>query len=253
MAIQVPMDTLEKVEYQDKNTKEIVELNELGVDGCEWRKPYVVTIPTNIAGVDSVTVTIQASESNCGQLSTTSITRTDKVLYGDTVSVVATPSIGYNNPVASFSSGVTNGKVTDNVVLNITAGSLITGWQTIFSGSTTRVVIRDDTGVINTTSTTGFWTTQASKIRITGNYTLGVEDGGTAFSEEVSVSYSSTNNNYEFSTNIGKTSMSFEYPGISYANIHTLNLDGSMEYTAYSSGQSLGVLTLTITSIELYI
>lgn len=115
MATDIPMNTLLQVLYDNND------LNGLSVDGCEWRKPYTVTIPAKPTGVASITVTRSDSESNCGQLSTTSITSTGKVLYGDTVSVSATASSGYDvdATTVSFKSGVTNNKVTGDVTLNV--------------------------------------------------------------------------------------------------------------------------------------
>ena len=84
MAIDIPMNTLKKVIYKG------VELNAFNVASCKWRKPYNITIPTDIAGISKITVTRSASESNCGQLDVTSITASGTVLYGDTLSVQAT-------------------------------------------------------------------------------------------------------------------------------------------------------------------
>ena len=114
----IPMNTLEKVVYKN------VELNAFNVAGCKWRKPYNITIPTNIVGISKITVTRSASESNCGQLDTTSITASGTVLYGDTLSVQATAATGYNNPTASFTGGVSNNKVTGDVSVTASATAL---------------------------------------------------------------------------------------------------------------------------------
>ena len=118
MAIDIPMNTLKKVIYKG------VELNAFNVAGCKWRKPYNITIPTNIAGISKITVTRSASESNCGQLATTSITASGTVLYGDTLSVQATAATGYNNPTASFTDGVSNNKVIGDVSVTASATAL---------------------------------------------------------------------------------------------------------------------------------
>lgn len=118
MAINIPMNTLKKVIYKG------VELNAFNVAGCKWRKPYNITIPTDIAGISKITVTRSASESNCGQLDTTSITASGTVLYGDTLSVQATAATGYNNPTASFTDGVSNNKVIGNVSVTASATAL---------------------------------------------------------------------------------------------------------------------------------
>lgn len=114
----IPMNTLEKVVYKN------VELNAFNVAGCKWRKPYSITIPTNIAGISKITVTRSASESNCGQLSTTLITASGAVLYGDTLSVQATAVTGYKNPTASFTGGVSNNKVIGDVSVTASADAL---------------------------------------------------------------------------------------------------------------------------------
>ena len=129
MAINIPMNTLKKVIYKG------VELNAFNVAGCKWRKPYNITIPTNIAGIAKITVTRSASESNCGQLDVTSITASGTVLYGDTLSVEATAATGYNDPTASFTGGVSNNKVTGDVGVGVTAGSLKTYVITISNPS----------------------------------------------------------------------------------------------------------------------
>lgn len=118
MAINIPMNTLKKVIYKG------VELNAFNVAGCKWRKPYNITIPTDIAGIEKITVTRSESESNCGQLDVTSITASGTVLYGDTLSVEATAETGYKNPTASFTGGVSNNKVTGNVTVTASATAL---------------------------------------------------------------------------------------------------------------------------------
>lgn len=118
MAINIPMNTLKKVIYKG------VELNAFNVAGCKWRKPYNITIPTNVTGIAQITVTRSASESNCGQLDATSITASGTVLYGDTLSVEATAATGYNNPTASFAEGVSNNKVTGDVTVTASATAL---------------------------------------------------------------------------------------------------------------------------------
>lgn len=114
----IPMNTLEKVVYKN------VELNAFNVAGCKWRKPYSITIPTIIPGIDKIKVTRVASESNCGQLSTTLITASGAVLYGDTLSVQATAVTGYKNPTASFTGGVSNNKVIGDVSVTASADAL---------------------------------------------------------------------------------------------------------------------------------
>ena len=118
MAIDIPMNTLKKVIYKG------VELNAFNVASCKWRKPYNITIPTDIAGISKITVTRSASESNCGQLDVTSITASGIVLYGDTLSVQATAATGYNNPTASFTDGVSNNKVIGDVSVTASATAL---------------------------------------------------------------------------------------------------------------------------------
>ena len=118
MAIDIPMNTLKKVIYKG------VELNAFNVAGCKWRKPYNITIPTNVTGIAQITVTRSASESNCGQLNTTYMSGSGTVLYGDTLSVEATAETGYKNPTASFTGGVSNNKVTGNVTVTASATAL---------------------------------------------------------------------------------------------------------------------------------
>ena len=118
MAIDIPMNTLKKVIYKG------VELNAFNVASCKWRKPYNITIPTDIAGIEKITVTRSESESNCGQLDVTSITASGTVLYGDTLSVQATAETGYKNPTASFTEGVSNNKVTGDVSVTASATAL---------------------------------------------------------------------------------------------------------------------------------
>ena len=118
MAIDIPMNTLKKVIYKG------VELNAFNVAGCKWRKPYNITIPTNVTGIAQITVTRSASESNCGQLNTTYMSGSGTVLYGDTLSVEATAATGYNNPTASFIEGVSNNKVIGDVSVTASATAL---------------------------------------------------------------------------------------------------------------------------------
>ena len=118
MAINIPMNTLKKVIYKG------VELNAFNVASCKWRKPYNITIPTDIAGIEKITVTRSESESNCGQLDVTSITASGTVLYGDTLSVQATAETGYKNPTASFTDGVSNNKVIGDVSVTASATAL---------------------------------------------------------------------------------------------------------------------------------
>lgn len=117
MATKVPMNTLKKVIYKGE------ELNSFSAGGCEWRKPYSLTIPTKPTGVANITVGRTATDSNCDQVTASSFSSSGTVLYGDTLNVTASPSNHYNNPTVSFSSGVTNGKVTGDVVVGITAGT----------------------------------------------------------------------------------------------------------------------------------
>ena len=119
--IHIPMNTLKKVIY---NNGEGVELNAFNVAGCKWRKPYNITIPTNVTGIAQITVTRSASESNCGQLNTTYMSGSGTVLYGDTLSVEAIAETGYKNPTASFTGGVSNNKVTGNVTITASATAL---------------------------------------------------------------------------------------------------------------------------------
>lgn len=88
MATNIPMNTLQKVVYRG------TELNSFSAAGCEWRKPYTVTIPT-VPGISTITVTRTASESNCGQVTATTLTSTGTVLYGDTLSISAIAATGY--------------------------------------------------------------------------------------------------------------------------------------------------------------
>ena len=118
MAIDIPMNTLKKVIYKG------IELNAFNVAGCKWRKPYNITIPTNIAGISKITVTRSKSESNCGQLNTTYMSGSGTVLYGDTLSVEATAETGYKNPTASFIDGVSNNKVIGDVSVTASATAL---------------------------------------------------------------------------------------------------------------------------------
>ena len=118
MAINIPMNTLKKVIYKG------VELNAFNVAGCKWRKPYNITIPTNVTGIAQITVTRSKSESNCGQLNTTYMSGSGTVLYGDTLSVEATAETGYKNPTASFTSGVSNNKVIGDVSVTASATAL---------------------------------------------------------------------------------------------------------------------------------
>lgn len=119
MATNVPMNTLKKVVYNG------VELNALNVDDCKWRKPYSLTIPTGLAGIEKITVT-RVSDSNCGQLTATSITAsgTGNILYGDTLSVTADAAPGYKNPTASFTGNISNNKVTGDVTVTASATAL---------------------------------------------------------------------------------------------------------------------------------
>lgn len=112
--IEVDMRTLQQVVYDDKDC------NGLIIDGCGWRKPYSARIPANITGVQSITITRSESESNCGQMPTPStLSSSGTVLYGDTVTVTATPKTGYEiTTQPTFKTGVTNGKVTGAIELN---------------------------------------------------------------------------------------------------------------------------------------
>ena len=118
MAIDIPMNTLKKVIYKG------VELNAFNVAGCKWRKPYRITIPTNVTGIAQITVTRSKSESNCGQLNTTYLSGSGTVLYGDTLSIQATAATGYKDPTASFTGGVSNNKVISDVSVTASATAL---------------------------------------------------------------------------------------------------------------------------------
>lgn len=124
MAIDIPMNTLLKIEDK-RDSSNPIDLNAFSVDGCEWRKPYTLTIP-QVEGVRSISVTRTASESNCGQVSTTTLMATGTVLYGDTLSISALPELGYGDPTVMFASGAPKGKVTGNVTLEVVAGELNT-------------------------------------------------------------------------------------------------------------------------------
>lgn len=92
MATNIPMNTLGHVTYKG------TELNEFSVAGCEWRKPYNLTIPTKPTGVGAISVVRNSSQSNCGQISATTLTASGKVLYGDKITVSATAATGYESP-----------------------------------------------------------------------------------------------------------------------------------------------------------
>ena len=171
----IPMNTLEKVVYKN------VELNAFNVAGCKWRKPYSITIPTIIPGIDKIKVTRVASESNCGQLSTTLITASGAVLYGDTLSVQATASFGYKNPTASFTGGVSNNKVIGDVTVTASADAL------------TRITLMKNTHVktISLTYIDGY--SETSKT---------VTDTGTYYAKNgSSYSWSATADDYCYMTN----------------------------------------------------
>lgn len=137
MPTDIPMNTLEHVVYDG------TELNAFDVGDCNWRKPYNITIPAKPTGVAGITVARLASESNCDQLDTTSITADGTVLYGDTLSVDATAATGYNNPTASFTSGViaSGGSVKSDTALyglyfdTTTAPQLFGGSSSIFENN----------------------------------------------------------------------------------------------------------------------
>ena len=115
MAINIPMDTLEKIVYKSE------ELAEFSVDGCEWRKPYTLEIPT-VTGINSVTVTRYSTESNCQtEIYPNAFTSDGTVLHGDYISASVVATTGYV-PSVSFSSGVAaDGRVTGQPVLDISA------------------------------------------------------------------------------------------------------------------------------------
>lgn len=120
MIIDIPMNKLKTVVYDE------IELDILSFADCEWRKPYSITIPAEPTGIAGITVTRVTSESNCGQLDTTSITAssTGAVLYGDTLSVEATAATGYRDATASFTDGISNNKVIGDVAVSATATAL---------------------------------------------------------------------------------------------------------------------------------
>lgn len=138
MATDIPMNTLEHVVYKG------TELNAFDIADCRWRKPYNITIPTNITGIAKVTVT-RVSVSNCGQLNdTTSITATGSVLYEDTLSAAATAATGYHSPTASLTGNISNNKVTGDV--GVTA-SATAGYYTVSLGA-----IPNATAYVSTTN-----------------------------------------------------------------------------------------------------
>ena len=117
--------TLKEIKYKINSTT-TEDVKGLNIDDYKWRKPYNVTIPTDITGVDTITVTRTATESNCGQLTTPSSSNPVEittsgigvVLHGDTVSVSATAETGYQDPTVSFNeSCVTDSKVTGDITL----------------------------------------------------------------------------------------------------------------------------------------
>lgn len=210
MAINIPMNTLKKVIYKG------VELNAFNVAGCKWRKPYNITIPTNVTGIAQITVTRSKSESNCGQLNTTYMSGSGTVLYGDTLSVEATAETGYKNPTASFTSGVSNNKVVGNVTVDASATAL------------TKITLTKNTHVksISLTYKDGNGTNQT------------VSDTGTYYAENNSdYSWSATADSYCYMTSAssGSGTLSGDLsisPTADYG-YYTVSLDAITNATAY--------------------
>lgn len=135
MATDIPMNTLEHVTYKG------TELNEFSVAGCEWRKPYNLTIPTKPTGVGAISVVRNSSQSNCGQISATTLTASGKVLYGDNITASVTAATGYNNPSIEFTGGTAYDPT--RPVTFPAVQSTQTICQTITNGETTYCVYGD--------------------------------------------------------------------------------------------------------------
>lgn len=259
MAINIPMNTLKKVIYKG------VELNAFNVAGCKWRKPYNITIPTNVAGISKITVTRSASESNCGQLDVTSITASGTVLYGDTLSVQATAATGYNNPTASFTSGVSNNKVTGDVGVGVTAGSLKTypitisnsSYGTVKNGST---IINSGDRVAHGTvltitpkeTTARYSYSVSSSTGTISNNTLTVDGAETITFSRATRSYTITISNPSYGTvKIGSTTIT-SGTKVDYGTILTLTPTAATGYitTVSSSTGTISNNQLTVDGAE---
>ena len=259
MAINIPMNTLKKVIYKG------VELNAFNVAGCKWRKPYNITIPTNVAGISKITVTRSATESNCGQLDVTSITASGTVLYGDTLSVQATAATGYNNPTASFTGGISNNKVTGDVGISVTAGSLKTypitisnsSYGTVKNGST---VINSGDRVAHGTvltitpkeTTARYSYSVSSSTGTISNNTLTVDGAETITFSRATRSYTITISNPSYGTvKIGSTTIT-SGTKVDYGTILTLTPTAATGYitTVSSSTGTISNNQLTVDGAE---
>lgn len=259
MAIDIPMNTLKKVIYKG------VELNAFNVAGCKWRKPYNITIPTNVTGIAQITVTRSASESNCGQLNTTYMSGSGTVLYGDTLSVEATAATGYNNPTASFTSGVSNNKVIGDVGISVTAGSLKTypitisnsSYGTVKNGST---VINSGDRVAHGTvltitpkeTTAQYSYSVSSSTGTISNNTLTVDGAETITFSRATRSYTITISNPSYGTvKIGSTTIT-SGTKVDYGTILTLTPTAATGYitTVSSSTGTISNNQLTVDGAE---
>lgn len=259
MAINIPMNTLKKVIYKG------VELNAFNVAGCKWRKPYNITIPTNVTGIAQITVTRSASESNCGQLNTTYMSGSGTVLYGDTLSVEATAATGYNNPTASFTEGVSNNKVTGDVTVTATAGSLKTypitisnsSYGTVKNGST---VINSGDRVAHGTvltitpkeTTARYSYSVSSSTGTISNNTLTVDGAETITFSRATRSYTITISNPSYGTvKIGSTTIT-SGTKVDYGTILTLTPTAATGYitTVSSSTGTISNNQLTVDGAE---
>lgn len=121
----INMKELKQVVYDDNDC------NGFNFGDCVWRKPYTVTFPTAPTGVGLISVRRDATESTCEQTTAVLVLNGGTVLYGDTITITATPATGYNDPLIKSIQGVDiidpdtaphTGKVTGDVSFQVVAG-----------------------------------------------------------------------------------------------------------------------------------
>lgn len=224
MATDIPMNTLEHVIYGG------AELNAFDVAGCKWRKPYIVTIPSKPTGVASITITRSASESNCDQLSATSLTSTGKVLYGDTVSISAAAATGYNDPTTSFTSGVSNNKVIGDVAVSVTAGTGKTYYIYYNKGTSTSGTLPSTTSRTYPNAATIATNNMAKSNTTANSYTVtylnGTATSGTLPNAQTSINTTTYTKN-------GWTTSASNYNDPDYANGTSFGANSTTNLTLY--------------------
>lgn len=210
-------------------------------------RSYTISYPAMPTGVSSFVIYKAGNAKITNPTSAGSFT----AAYGTQVYAIATAATGYEAPtidgIRTDSSLPTS--VTGDITVSLTAGAKIVErtWQTVWSGSAVVRFVRETSGSIALSSgATGVWSTEATRVRITGTYAT-LADGVQNFTREGSVVY---NNSY-----YSLSGVSISVNPVGTTNHHTVSFNAlSQSYLDWTSTVSgLAVITnVTITKIEIY-